>query len=121
MRIATPPRRGMGTACTSRSRTSVIAPVATASHLTKGVAAYVIAAATMKTRRYSRTDQRLARDGCSRKNQRRGGDGLLKDQLQKDQLPERGYAGKRPTRSVTCERISVALALPGSPSVWVKA
>src|SRR5665811_569658 len=33
----------------------------------------------------------------------------------------RGYAGKRPTRSVTSARISLAVAWSGSPSVWVTA
>jgi len=89
----------------SRSRTAVIAPVAKASHRTNGVAAYVMTAATTKTRRYSRMDQRLAREQCSRISQ----------------LFERGYAGKRATRSLTCMRISLDLGWSGSPSVWVTA
>src|SRR5450759_4591510 len=43
-----------------------MAPVAMASHRTKGVAAYVMTAATTKTRRYSRTFQRLARDDAAK-------------------------------------------------------
>src|SRR5665647_1157028 len=38
-----------------------------------------------------------------------------------NQLLERGYAGKAPTRSVTSARISLDLGWSGSPSVWVTA
>src|SRR5829696_7835423 len=53
--MPTPPSRGMGVVWTSRSRTAVNAPVATARLRTKGVARYVTAAATMRTRTYSCT------------------------------------------------------------------
>src|SRR5690349_240696 len=45
----------MGLECTSRSRTGVKAPVRTATARMRGVAAYVTTAATIRTRRYSRT------------------------------------------------------------------
>src|SRR3954454_18607030 len=53
--MPTPPSRGIGVLWTSRSRTAVKAPVATARLRTKGVARYVTAAATMRTRTYSCT------------------------------------------------------------------
>src|SRR6478609_2028607 len=52
--IASPPRYGMGTACTSRSRTFATAPVRSAISRAITVRRYVAAAATRKTRRYSR-------------------------------------------------------------------
>src|SRR6478735_9199089 len=52
--IASPPRYGMGTACTSRSRTFATAPVRSAISRAITVNRYVAAAATRKTRRYSR-------------------------------------------------------------------
>jgi hypothetical protein len=47
--IAVPPIRGIGTRCTSRSRTGVIAPIRRAIRRTKGVSRYVTAAATINT------------------------------------------------------------------------
>src|SRR6476661_1897532 len=67
-KMATPPSRGIGVECTSRSRTGVNAPVRTATARRRGVAAYVITAATIRTRRYSRTQgaSRVGRDSASR-------------------------------------------------------
>jgi len=49
--MATPPRRGVGTVCTSRSRTAVTAPVRIASQRAIGVVRYVTAAAMSMTSR----------------------------------------------------------------------
>ena len=49
--MAMPPIRGMGTACTSRARTAVIAPIRSASHRASGVVRKVTAAAMRPTSR----------------------------------------------------------------------
>ena len=49
--IATPPRRGVGTVCTSRSRTGVVAPATRASSRARGVARKVTAVAISMTSR----------------------------------------------------------------------
>ena len=97
--MPTPPSRGIGVLWTSRSRTAVKAPVATARLRTKGVARYVTAAATMRTRTYSCT----YRPSLGRRRWRVG-------------LTQRGYAGKRVTRSVTSARTSLLTAWSGSAS-----
>src|SRR4051794_16827876 len=55
--IASPPMRGVGKACTSRSRTSASAPTRVANRLASGVNRNVTAAVTRKTSAYSRTGQ----------------------------------------------------------------
>jgi hypothetical protein len=52
--IATPPRRGVGIACTSRSRGRATAPQRRAATRTTGVSRNVTAAAMQQTSAYSR-------------------------------------------------------------------
>src|SRR5215475_3618456 len=58
--IATPPSRGVGIACTSRSRGRATAPHRIATTRTTGVSRNVTAAATQKTSAYSRTGCRAS-------------------------------------------------------------
>src|SRR4051812_40512380 len=64
--MASPPRYGIGTACTSRSRTLATAPVRSAISRAITVSRYVAAAATRKTRRYSRISPGLTLVGQGR-------------------------------------------------------
>src|SRR5918994_6041074 len=91
-KIATPPRRGVGIACTSRSRGRATAPHRRASTRTTGVSRNVTAAAMQKTSAYSRTGNSAPRVRGVRLDQRPNprGDLLGRARLANRPADERG-------------------------------